>query len=214
LLCAFLFRPFLFARLGLNTTIRKDISTERAVFQVAAFHQRAGLTLPGWLSILGSYSNHKIDYQRGSKEMPDIDKKEALEQLRKAKGAHIKWRAYAQALVSGVPVSNEKIPIEHTACAFGQWYHGEAKLKLGHLAAYEAIYTPHEMLHEIYKRIFEVINSPDPGGLKKSPSPKNGRDNERLALARSYMEELVGVSETLLLALDILEDEIRELPDA
>jgi hypothetical protein len=146
--------------------------------------------------------------------MPDIDKKDALEKLRKAKGAHIKWRAYAQALVSGVPVSNEKIPIEHTACVFGQWYHGEGKLKLGHLAAYEGIYTPHEMLHEIYKRIFDVINGPNPGGLKKLFSSKGGRENQRLELARSYMEELVGVSETLLRALDILEEEIRELPDA
>jgi hypothetical protein len=33
---------------------------------------------------------------RGNVEMPQINKKEALEKLRKAKGAHIKWRAYAQ----------------------------------------------------------------------------------------------------------------------
>jgi hypothetical protein len=86
---------------------------------------------------------------RGNVEMSQINKKEALEKLRKAKGAHIKWRAYAQALVSGVPVSEEKIPIDHTACNFGQWYHGEGKQRLGHLAAYDGIYTSHEMLHEI-----------------------------------------------------------------
>ncbi len=146
--------------------------------------------------------------------MSEIDKKDALEKLRKAKGAHIKWRAYAQAMVSGVPVSNEKIPVEHTACVFGRWYHGEGQLKLGHLASYEGIYTPHEMLHEIYKRIFDVIHSPDTGAIRKLFSTKGARENQRMELARNYMEELVGVSETLLRALDILEEEIRELPDS
>lgn len=146
--------------------------------------------------------------------MSSISKKEALDNLRMAKGAHIKWRAYAQALVSGVSVDEDKIPIEHTSCAFGQWYHNDGKLMLGHLTSYDSIYTPHEMLHEIYKRIFHVLHSKDSSGvIKKFFSSKDARYNERLELARNYMEELVGVSETLLKALDILEDEIRELPN-
>jgi len=146
--------------------------------------------------------------------MLSINKKEALDKLRKAKGAHIKWRAYAQALVSGVSVDEDKIPVEHTSCAFGQWYHNDGKLMLGHLVSYDSIYTPHEMLHEIYKRIFHVLHSEGSSGIfKKLFSSKGARENERLELARNYMEELVGVSETLLTALDILEQEIRELPD-
>jgi hypothetical protein len=145
--------------------------------------------------------------------MSKVNKKNALEKLRKAKGAHIKWRAYAQALVSGVSVSEEKISINHTECAFGQWYHGEGKQKLGHLASYEGIYTPHEMLHEIYKQIFDVMNEPDTKGLKNLFVSKTTRDIRRMELARSYMEELVGVSETLLKSLEILEEEIRELPE-
>ncbi len=143
--------------------------------------------------------------------MPEtFDKKDALEKLRKAKGAHIKWRAFAQALVAGVPVDEDKIPVEHTSCAFGKWYHGEGKLKLGHLPSYEGIYTPHEMLHEIYKQIFDVLHTKDPGGLRSLFTSRISRENERMELARRYMEELVGVSETLLKALDILEEEIRE----
>ncbi len=146
--------------------------------------------------------------------MLSINKKDALDKLRKAKGAHIKWRAYAQALVSGVSVDEDKIPVEHTSCDFGQWYHNDGKLMLGHLTSYEAIYTPHEMLHEIYKRIFHVLHAKDNSGIfKKLFSSKGTRENERMELARSYMEELVGVSETLLKALDILEQEIRDLPD-
>ena len=136
-----------------------------------------------------------------------LTRKEALDNLRRAKGAHIKWRAYAQALVSGVQVSDDKIPVEHTDCAFGQWYHGLGKEQLGHLTSYEGIYTPHEMLHEIYKRIFSVMHEEDKGGLFTS---KTAREHEKMQLARQYMEELVGVSETLLTALDILEEELKE----
>jgi hypothetical protein len=146
--------------------------------------------------------------------MLSVNKREALDKLRKAKGAHIKWRAYAQALVSGVSIDEDKIPVEHTSCAFGQWYHNDGKQMLGHLTSYESIYTPHEMLHEIYKRIFHVLHSKDSSGIfKKLFSSRSARENDRLELARTYMEELVGVSETLLRALDILEQEIRELPD-
>lgn len=139
-----------------------------------------------------------------------INKADALSQLRKAKGAHIKWRAYAQAMVSGVDVSKEKVPVEHTNCAFGKWYHNEGKQELGHLPAYEGIYTPHEMLHEIYKRIFDVINSPGPGGFFTSRAT---RQQNKMLLARQYMCELVGVSETLLKAVEILEEEIKEQID-
>jgi hypothetical protein len=145
--------------------------------------------------------------------MPKFDKKDALEKLRKAKGAHIKWRAYAQALVSGVAVSEEKIPVEHTDCIFGKWYHGEGKTKLGHLISYDGIYAPHEMLHEIYKRIFQVLQEPEKLSLKTLFSSRATRENRRMEMARTYMEELVGVSETLLRALDMLEDEIREQSD-
>jgi hypothetical protein len=59
-----------------------------------------------------------------------------------------------------------------------------------------------------------LLHAKDNAGVfKKLFSSKEERENERLILARSYMEELVGVSETLLQALDILEQEIRELPD-
>lgn len=140
-------------------------------------------------------------------ERVSITKREALDNLRRAKGAHIKWRAYAQALVSGVDVSDDKIPVEHTACTFGKWYHGAGKEQLGHLASYEGIDAPHEMLHEIYKRIFNVLHGKTKGGLFTS---KAAREHEKMQLARQYMEELVGVSEALLIALDILEAEIKE----
>jgi len=146
--------------------------------------------------------------------MLSANKIAALDNLRKAKGAHNKWRAYAQALVSGVAVDEDKIPVDHTKCEFGLWYHNDGKLMLGHLASYDSINTPHEMLHEIYKRIFHVLHSQDGSGIfKKLFSSKGSLESERLKLARAYMEELVGVSETLLTALDLLEQEVRDHAD-
>jgi len=141
-----------------------------------------------------------------------MNRHEALTEIRKAKAAHIRWRSYAQALVSGVAVSDEKIPVEHTDCAFGQWYHGPGKNALGEFVSYEGIHTPHEMLHAIYKRIFDTLKSEDTNrGLKKLFSTKQGQELKRLELARAYMGELIGVSETLLEALEMLEDEVREI---
>jgi hypothetical protein len=144
-----------------------------------------------------------------------MDRREAMTHIRKAKAAHIRWRSYAQALVSGVAVSDEKIPVAHTDCAFGQWYHGPGKALLGHLDSYEGIYTPHEMLHAIYHRIFDTLKSADNSGrLKKLFSSKETQQHKRLELAREYMVELIGVSETLLQALEMLEEEVREtLPE-
>jgi len=144
-----------------------------------------------------------------------MNQHEALTQIRKAKAAHIRWRSYAQALVSGVQISDEKIPVDHTACAFGQWYHGPGKAALGHLDSYEGIYTPHEMLHAIYKQIFDTLKQESTNkGLKKLFSSKETELQKRLELSRQYMVELIGVSETLLQALEMLEDEVREaLPE-
>jgi len=136
-----------------------------------------------------------------------------IDRIRKAKSAHIRWRSFAQALVSGVPIDDEKLPLDHTACGFGVWYHGEGKQTLGHLASYDGIYTPHEMLHAIYKRIYDLLNVDDAaskGLLSKMFSNEEGKREIRLKQARELMTEMVGVSDTLLKALEMLEEEVRE----
>lgn len=141
-------------------------------------------------------------------------KQEALSQIRKAKGAHIRWRAFAQALVSGVAVDEEKIPVEHTSCAFGKWYHGRGQVDLGHLDSYAGIATPHEMLHAIYRRIFDTLHGDENISLlTKIFSGKAAREREKYHVAREYMEELIGVSTTMLMALDMLEREVRDAED-
>ena len=156
----------------------------------------------------------KIDRSSFQQDQPPrLDKREAMSQIRAAKSAHMRWRAYAQALVSGVEVSDEKIPVKHTNCVFGQWYHGQGKIMLGHLDSYEGIYTPHEMLHAIYERIYNTLHGEaevKTGGLARLCRGKAARKEKQYELAREYMGELIGVSETLLKALEMLEQEVRE----
>ncbi len=113
-----------------------------------------------------------------------------LSRIRRAKSSHIRWRAFAQGLVAGVEVSEEKLPIRHTDCQFGQWYHSEGKSILGHLEIFRHIDGAHEMLHSIYEQIYNLV-----------------RDNE-MEKARKKLDELIGVSRTLLEQIELLESEV------
>jgi hypothetical protein len=142
-----------------------------------------------------------------------MNKIEILTQLRQAKSAHIQWRAYAQALVAGIPVEKDHVPVIHTNCAFGKWYYGRGQ-QLSSLSAYRAIETPHEMLHQIYMKIFNLLfGSGESTFFKRvfgSKGKLNAKDKEQ---AEELMRNLLSVSETLLEAVSLLEGEVKELPE-
>lgn len=119
------------------------------------------------------------------------EKSQLLALIRRAKSSHIRWRAYAQGLVAGVDVKEDRLPIQHTDCAFGQWYYGSGKNRFGHLAIFSDLEGPHELLHSIYHQIHSLV-----GAGKVEP-------------AREKLEELVGVSRTLIEQLELLEQEVE-----
>lgn len=139
-----------------------------------------------------------------------LGKHKLMGRLRKARAAHMRWRAYAQALLSGVQVTDDKIPVKHTDCAFGQWYHSLGKEELGDLDSYEGIAVPHQMLHEVYEKIYDIMHAESPTGLKSLFTNRDKLEQEKLVKARNHMNELIGISEVLLQSLDLLEQEIRE----
>ncbi len=139
------------------------------------------------------------------------NKPAVLAQIRAAKSAHMRWRAYAQAIVSGVEIDDGKLPIKHTDCSFGRWYYGKGQVLLGHLDAYEGIAAPHEMLHAIYERIYQILQgAEEKQGLSRLWTSKETLARKRAAQAREHLEELIGVSDTLIKALEMLEQEVRE----
>ena len=116
-----------------------------------------------------------------------------LRELRKAKAAHLKWRSYAYAMLSGLDIEPEYTPLEHTECAFGKWYHGAGKEHFGHLDTYSGIEVPHHILHKIYAKIYESAQS---GKMHDSES-----DAKRLTeLSRQVID-----------ALEMVEHEIASL---
>lgn len=123
--------------------------------------------------------------------MVPIDTAEAIQRIQKAKSSHIKWRSYAQGLVAGLPVSEDKAPLRHTDCEFGKWYYGDGAMQLGHLPVFQDIAGPHEVLHQTYALLFEQA--------------KKGRH----AKAQEQMGHLVAISRSLLELLDILEQQVR-----
>jgi len=115
-----------------------------------------------------------------------------MRQVRQAKSAHIRWRAYAQAMVAGLDVEDEHAPIHHKECSFGKWYYGDGARTFGHWLIYKDIEDSHELLHALYKKIYEAC--------------KAGKTRQ----AQQLTEQLIGISRTLLDAIGLLEEEIRE----
>ena len=122
-----------------------------------------------------------------------LDKNEVLRVIRRAKSSHIRWRTFAQAMVTGLPVEEEQAPVRHTECQFGKWYYGQGKALLGHIDIFQDIETTHELLHHIYAQIFSLVQE------------------RKLSEAKALYEELIGVSRTLLEQIDLLEEEVRSL---
>lgn len=142
-----------------------------------------------------------------------MEKKDILVQLRHAKSAHIKWRAYAQALISGLPVEKDHVPVMHTDCAFGTWYYGSGQ-HISHLSSFDAIKTPHEMLHQIYMDIFKLLFGEDERStLQKFFGSKSKTKNENQKKAKVLLQELLSISRTLLDAIGVLEREVKDISE-
>ncbi|MBK1792444.1 CZB domain-containing protein [Persicirhabdus sediminis] len=130
-----------------------------------------------------------------------------LAQIRSAKAAHIQWRTNAQALLSGITISQDLVPLAHTDCKFGKWYHGEGAV-LSQLESYRTIATPHEMLHTIYMQIYNLqAQEAQRSTIYKFLRPGSKAECEKMS--QKLMQDLTNVSETLLSALTILESEVQ-----
>ena len=142
-----------------------------------------------------------------------MNKKEVLSQLRQAKSAHIQWRSYAQALIVGIPVEQDHVPVIHTECKFGKWYYGPGQ-ELSSLSSYAAIDMPHEMLHQIYMKIFKLLfGADDRSTFKKLFGFKAKTKQKNQQAAEALMQKMLAVSGTLLEAINLLEREVMDMTE-
>lgn len=141
-----------------------------------------------------------------------MDKKQVISHLRGAKSAHIKWRAYAQAIVAGLPVSEDQVPVIHTDCAFGKWYYGPGQ-KLSSLPGYAAIEAPHEALHSIYMQIFQLLFETEEVSFFRKLIGTGKKRDDRKEQINALLNSLIEMSKTLLAAIELLEQEVLHMDE-
>jgi hypothetical protein len=91
--------------------------------------------------------------KKGEKSM---NRNDVIVTLREAARAHKQWVTDALALIQGVPLDKEKVPVNSTECSFGKWYYGDGQ-NLRELQGFKEIEDSHDKLHRIYMEIFAII---------------------------------------------------------
>ncbi len=142
-----------------------------------------------------------------------MTKDDALQQLRAAKTAHLQWRAYAQALISGVPLDEQKVPVIHTDCKFGNWYYSSGQ-DLSGLKRFRDIEKPHEDLHAVYMEIFKTLYGEDTrSGLSKLFGSKQSYKQSQMDKAKVLLDDMINVSNKLVGLIDNLNLEVKSMDD-
>ncbi len=148
-----------------------------------------------------------------------MNKQEALEHLRAAKSAHVKWVQKAKLLISGVEVDENAIPVESTECAFGRWFYSDAQklnaLNNNPIEAMMQIEQLHFKLHDIYLNIFNIYFKKDKKGLFSilfGSKRKNLSESEK-EHAKELYEKLEDISSQLIEEINRLERRLISIPD-
>ena len=133
---------------------------------------------------------------------------EVVTQIRNARGAHKSWVAKAEALVAGIPLEKEQVPLLPTDCIFGKWYYGEGHA-LRSLPAYKLIEKPHDQLHKTYMEIFQCLfNEPDIGAWGRLLGKDKKIKAEQIAQAKALLPKLTKLSEAVCDTLEQLEGQL------
>jgi len=135
-------------------------------------------------------------------------------QLNNARAAHKVWVARAEAMVEGMPIEKEQIPLLHTDCVFGKWYYGEGQA-VRNLPAYATIEKPHQALHSTYFKIFKCLfDEPDVSMFGKLLGKQKKAKDKQLTEAKTLIVHLRKQSDDICETLDTLEDQIRRAVQA
>lgn len=87
-----------------------------------------------------------------------MKKSEIVSKIRAARFAHIQWVQKAKALVNGLEIKEEDIPLTSDSCTFGQWFYSDGQILLAifNEKSVKEIETLHNKLHEEYMNIFKI----------------------------------------------------------
>ena len=145
-----------------------------------------------------------------------MKKLEVLTSIRGARRAHIMWVDRAKALVHGLEIKKEQIPIEITECDFGKWFYcdGQILLSLFTERAVKKLDNKHKELHSIYMKIFKIYFPV----VKPSFFAKFLKRNMRVSAndeynALLYLADLEKVSDELISYLNIIEKKLNTISE-
>lgn len=139
-----------------------------------------------------------------------------ISKLKKAKTAHIRWRTYAEALVSGHDSVIDQLPVKHTDCEFGNWYYGDGQ-SFSDLEVFKDIGLIHQTLHEEFEIIFNLVTGgkdqvEEKGFFAKLLGMKiKNHDNTKAA---EHLINLKEISRTLIGKIEELEQHILNQPES
>ncbi len=137
-----------------------------------------------------------------------MNKDKIIETIRAAKRAHMSWVMKAAALIEGIPLEKEQVPINGTECIFGHWYYGEGQ-SLSFLPSFKTIEEPHFNLHTTYAKIFTLLfEEPDISLMSRLLGKSKAAKAENVANAKKMFSTLKAHSEVVVLHLEKLEKEV------
>jgi len=136
---------------------------------------------------------------------------DTLEQLRNARAAHKAWVSRAEALVEGIPLEKNQVPMFPTDCVFGKWYYGEGQ-QLKRLSDFADLEKPHEELHKVYMRIFKLLfDAPDTSTLGKLFGQARRAKAKQVEEASALIPKLRSLSDEMTAILERIENRLLNL---
>jgi len=145
-----------------------------------------------------------------------MNKEETLVHLRNAKKAHITWVQRAHALIEGLPIEKEQVPVGCTECKFGLWFYGEGQAlgMIPNMDCLKEIEKLHFELHDVYMKIFKIYFSDEDRSIfSKFFGTRKKVTSLNQEIAKDYYTQLKTVSEKLVDGLDRLERRIFALQE-
>ena len=143
-------------------------------------------------------------------------KGEILTKIRGARREHVAWVERAKALVNGLEISKEQIPIKVTKCEFGKWFYcdGQILLSIFKEEAVEKLEKKHKELHTIYMKIFKIYFDKKEQSLWAKifkRKRKISASDEQIVL--EYLNDLERISLELISYLNIIEKKISSIEE-
>lgn len=108
-----------------------------------------------------------------------MTKKDAINSIRHAAAAHMRWKNIAQVSITGLISDFNKVnlPILQTESEFGKWYYGEG-MSLSMLPSYNTIEEPLENVFQTFLQIVALQRSKKKSGILSFGSDESKKKKE------------------------------------